>query len=187
VTQLNPNKARFKDSQPAALHISFVNAVAYRRACNEKGTTAYQLALDPIGPKAQATSTINNPSELKDLPEEYHEFADVLSKLSSKSLPAHRPYDLSIQIKGEQTSPLGPIYSLSALELQTLREFLDKNLRTGIIRLSNSPCGVPVLFMKKKNGSLRLCVDYRGLNKLTQKCGKAKRVRRGMLLKVSRQ
>ena len=72
------------------------------------------------------------------------------------------------KLKGSRP-PLGPIYSLSALELQTLREFLNKNLRTGIIRLSNSPCSVPVLFMKKKNGSLRLCVDYRGLNKLTQK------------------
>jgi len=52
VTQLNPNKARFKDSQPAASCISFVNAVAYQQACNEEGTTAYQLALDLIGPKA---------------------------------------------------------------------------------------------------------------------------------------
>jgi len=89
VTQLNPNKAHFKNSQLAAPHISFVNAVAYRWACNEEGTTVYQLALDLIGPKAQATSTINDPSELKDLPEEYHEFADIFSKLSSKSLPAH--------------------------------------------------------------------------------------------------
>jgi len=169
VTQLNPNKAHFKDFQLAALHISFVNAVAYRQVCNEEGATAYQLVLDSIGPKARATSIINDPSELKDLPEEYYEFADVFSKLSSKSLPAYRPYDLSIQIEGEQTPPLGLIYSLLALELQILHEFLDENLRTGIICPSNSPCGVPVLFMKKKDGSLRLCVDYRGLNKLTQK------------------
>jgi len=155
VTQLNnPNKACFKDSQPAALCISFVNIAAYQWACNEEGATAYQLALDPIGPKARATSAINDPSELKDLPKEYHEFADIFSKLKSKSLPTHRSYDLSIQIEGEQAPPLGPIYFLSALELQTLCEFLDKNLRTGIIHPSNSSCGVPVLFVKKKDGSL---------------------------------
>ena len=50
-----------------------------------------------------------------------------------------------------------------------LHEFLDENLKTGIIHTSNSPCGAPVLFMRKKNGSLCLCVDYRGLNKMTWK------------------
>ena len=64
---------------------------------------------------------------------------------------------------------MGPIYSLSALELQTLREFLDENLKTEIIRTSNSPCGAPVLFVRKKDSSLRLCVDYWGLNKMTRK------------------
>jgi len=111
-------------------------------------------------------SYLNNLSEL---PEEYHEFADIFSKLKSKSLPTHWFYNLSIQIEGEQTPPLGPIYFLSALELQTLCEFLDKNLRTGIICPLNSPCSAPVLFMKKKDGLLWLCVDYHGLNKLTQK------------------
>jgi len=91
IIQLNPNKAHFKNSQPVAPYISFVNAVAYRQTCNEEGATAYQLALDPIGPKARATSTINNPSELKDLLEEYYEFANVLNKLSSKSLSAQSP------------------------------------------------------------------------------------------------
>jgi len=67
------------------------------------------------------------------------------------------------------TPPLGPIYSLLTLELQTLREFLDENLRTGTICPSQSPGGAPVLFVKKKNGSLRLCVNYRVLNCITRK------------------
>jgi len=105
--------------------------------------------------------------ELENLPLEYHEFANVFSKTESKPLPDHQPYDLSIQIKGEQSSPLGPIYLLSALELQMLRKFLDENLKTGIIRTSSSPCGAPVLFVRNKNSLLCLCVDYRGLNKMT--------------------
>ena len=89
-TQLtNPDIALPKDPQPATPHISFVNVAAYQRACNKEGATAYQLALDPIGPKARATSIIDDPLELKNLPEEYHDFANVFSKLKSKSLPDH--------------------------------------------------------------------------------------------------
>lgn len=54
-------------------------------------------------------------------------------------------------------------------ELTSLREYLDEMLGKGFIRSSNSPAGAPILFVKKKDGSLRLCVDYRGLNKITRK------------------
>ena len=53
--------------------------------------------------------------------------------------------------------------------MSTLREFIDKNLKTGFIHPSHSPTRAPVFFVKKKNGSLRLCIDYRGLNKITKR------------------
>ena len=93
----------------------------------------------------------------------------MFSMQKAKILPEHRPYDLAIQIEEGKTPPLGPIYSLSALELETLQEFLEENTKTGIIRTSKSPCGAPVLFVRKKDGTLRLCVDYRGLNRMTRK------------------
>jgi len=65
--------------------------------------------------------------------------------------------------------PLGPIYSLSALELQTLRKFIEGNIKIGSIQSSQSLGGALVPFVKKKNGNLRLCVNYWGLNKLTCK------------------
>jgi len=58
---------------------------------------------------------------------------------------------------------------LSTLELQTLQEFLEENTKARIIRLSKAPCGAPVLFVKKKDGSLQLCIDYQGLNQITHK------------------
>src|SRR5271168_4960031 len=61
------------------------------------------------------------------------------------------------------------MYSVSQSELQTLREFIDEHLRIGFIRHSSSPHGAPILFVRKKDGSLRLCVDYCGLNKITKK------------------
>ena len=58
---------------------------------------------------------------------------------------------------------------MSPKELEALREQLDELTASGYIRPSHSPFGAPVLFVKKKDGGLRLCVDYRALNKLTIK------------------
>lgn len=103
------------------------------------------------------------------VPEEYHDFEDVFAKKPADSLPPHRPYDHTIELEDGQTPPHGPIYSLSQKELEELREYLEDNLRKGFVRPSSSPAGAPILFAKKKDGSLRLCVDYRGLNKITRK------------------
>ena len=61
------------------------------------------------------------------------------------------------------------IYPLSLQELDTLKEALEDYLRKGFIRESKSPASAPILFAKKKDGSLRMCVDYRGLNAITIK------------------
>ena len=53
---------------------------------------------------------------------------------------------------------------MNRVELETLKAWIEDNLSKGFIRSSSSPAGAPVLFAKKADGSLRLCVDYRGLN-----------------------
>jgi hypothetical protein len=55
------------------------------------------------------------------------------------------------------------------VELKALDEYLKDNLAKGFIRPSSSSAGAPILFVKKSDGSLRLCVDYRGINKITIK------------------
>ena len=103
------------------------------------------------------------------VPAAYHDFADVFSKAKATTLAAHRKYDLRIDLE-EGTSPLlGTVYSLSQTELGALQTFIDEHLSYGFIKQSTSAHGAPVLFVRKKDGSLRLCIDYRGLNKLTKK------------------
>ncbi|KAL7277983.1 hypothetical protein ACG7TL_007936 [Trametes sanguinea] len=150
--------------------VSFVNASAFARACKLPGSESFTLNLAaPDFVKARSSSMSDSPPDLSGIPEEYHEFVDVFSKSKADELPEHRPYDLKIELEPRATPPLGPIYSLSKVELDTLREYIDENLRSGFIRPSNSPCGAPVLFVEKKDGSLHLCVDYQGLNKITRK------------------
>ena len=62
-----------------------------------------------------------------------------------------------------------PPYKMSPLELDELRKQLDELLALGLIQPSMSPWGAPVLFVRKKNGEMRLCVDYRALNQVTKR------------------
>ena len=85
----------------------------------------------------------------------------------ANTLPHHRPYDCPIDLQPGKEPPWGPIYNLSPTELEVLRAYIEENLGNGFIRHSESPAGAPIFFVKKKDGSLRLVVDYRGLNKVT--------------------
>ena len=64
---------------------------------------------------------------------------------------------------------VGTIYFLSQFEQETLKEFIDKNLTNGFICSTSFPHRVLVLFVKKKDGFLWLCVDFHRLNKITKK------------------
>jgi hypothetical protein len=107
--------------------------------------------------------------ETTSLPPEYSDFADVASEDDSKELAAHSRNDLAINVAEGEVPPYQPLYGLSEAELVVLRKYLAEFMQRGWIRRSKSPAGAPILFAKKKDGSLRLCVDYQGLNKVTVK------------------
>ena len=104
------------------------------------------------------------------VPSEYADFADVFSSKLATELPEHTGInDHAIELVDDRQPPCGPIYSLGPVELETLKAYIENNLANGFMRPSKSPAGAPILFDKKPDGRLRLCVDYRGLNNLTIK------------------
>jgi RNase H-like domain found in reverse transcriptase/Reverse transcriptase (RNA-dependent DNA polymerase)/Integrase zinc binding domain/Chromo (CHRromatin Organisation MOdifier) domain/Integrase core domain len=112
-------------------------------------------------------STTKGPDELDPRLKDY---LDVFSPANAEKLPPNRPeVDIAIELQEGKHAPYGPLYPLSAAELEVLRQYIQENLDKGFIRPSKSPAASPVLFVPKKDGSLRLCVDYRGLNSVTVK------------------
>ena len=104
-----------------------------------------------------------------DLPEAYASYADVFSEEGAAALPRNARVQHRIEVETGKQVPYGPIYPLSQRELSVLHDYIETNLTTGRIRASLSPAGAPILFVPKTDGSMRLCVDYRGLNKVTVK------------------
>lgn len=105
--------------------------------------------------------------DYSNVPDKYSKFYEVFSKKKANTLPPHRPYDHQIILQDGKKPPFGPIYSLSQVELDELAKYLKENLANGFISRSTSPAAAPILFVKKKSGELRLCIDNRGLNAVT--------------------
>ncbi|KAJ1041993.1 hypothetical protein NDA10_007500 [Ustilago hordei] len=88
---------------------------------------------------------------------------------ADKGVEMEVEHDLHLELIEGGKPPQGPLYLKGPKEMSELRRYLDENLEKGFIRPSKSPARSPVLFVPKKDGGLRLCVDYRGLNEITVK------------------
>ena len=101
---------------------------------------------------------------------EYLDFADVFSPDLVSELPKHNGINNhAIKLVDSQEPLYGPIYSMGPVELKTLKTDIETNLANEFIKPSKSPASAPILFGRKSDGSLRLCVNYRDLNNLTIK------------------
>jgi len=97
----------------------------------------------------------------------YKDFIEVFNERNCNILPLYREYDCEIKLNDNSNLFYDPIYPLTEAERDELKKYIKENLEKGFIKKSKSPAGAPVLLVKKKDGSLRLCVDYRKLNEMT--------------------
>lgn len=120
-----------------------------------------------------ATLKSEESSQEEEIPKEVAQvldtFQDVMPKELPKKLPPKREVDHRIELVPEARPPAMAPYRMAPPELEELRKQLRELLNAGFIQPSKSPYGAPVLFQRKHDGSLRMCIDYRALNKLTIK------------------
>jgi len=113
----------------------------------------------------------NEDKDIRDtVPQQYHHLLDVFEKGEKTTVPPYRPgIDLGIDLEEGKTLSIKKIYALSYDQLQELHRYIKQNEDRGWIRTVKSGRASPLMFVKKKDGKLRLCADYRALNEVTKK------------------
>ena len=134
----------------------FVSAMKARKWL-ASGCTGYLAAI--------VVTTKKGKDELSNVPV-VNEFTSVLPRRICKFTP-DREVTFEIEVL-PGTAPISKApYRMAPAELKELQTQLQELLEKGFIRPSHSPWGAPVLFVKKQDGSTRMCVDYQELNKVT--------------------
>jgi len=105
--------------------------------------------------------------QLEALPKPYCQYKELFEEKTAGMLAPRRTFHHTINLKEGAEPPWGPIYPMSAHQLNEMDKYLKKMMAEGKIADCESPYGAPILFVPKPDSSLRLCVDYRNLNKLT--------------------
>ena len=97
------------------------------------------------------------------------EFADVFPEGLPPGLPPERSVVHTIDLQDGARPAFRPGYRLTRQETEEAKAQVQHLLQSGVIRPSASPFGSPILFVKKKDGTLRMVIDYRAVNKMTIK------------------
>ena len=97
------------------------------------------------------------------------EFADVFPEVLPTGLPPERSAVHTIDLQDGARPAFRPGYRLTRQETEEAKTQVQQYLQAGVIRPSASPFGSPILFVKKKDDTLRMVIDYRAVNKMTIK------------------
>jgi hypothetical protein len=146
--------------------IHFMLGKAWERECvGVYGMMCFMPVLDEYEPK-ETTKLVTSAKCIKQVLEE---FLDVMPEKLPEDLPPRRRVDHAIEVMPGVAPPAKAPYRMSHEELKELKVQLEKLLIKGYIKPNKSPYGAPVFFVHKKDGTLKMCVDYRAFNKATMK------------------
>ena len=155
---INPIEELDDEEIGNAVLISYIKEMKTKKVwINGKGNMAMELAIKENEKKAKLIN-----EQL--VPEDLHEFLDVFDENKANQFPESNMWDHKIDMKEGFEPKSFKNYNLTPEEQKELDKFLNKNLEKGYIWPSQSPMASPFFFVKKKDGKLRPCQDYRYLN-----------------------
>jgi len=149
-------------------NITIIGTTTFLYTSKLLGSSNFELCLCSSDIQANSTKLAKAPN-LSNVPSKYHKFADFFRKTKAEVLTPYHSYDLWINLEEGAQPLVGLIYSLLVFEQEALKEFIEENLNIGFIQLTSSLHSTLVLFIKKKDGSLYLCVDFHSLNCIFKK------------------
>ncbi|KAL0150894.1 hypothetical protein M9458_053813, partial [Cirrhinus mrigala] len=127
--------------------------------------TCQEHCLPTIRPLHTSTPPLSELTlDAVDLSSKYEDLKMAFSKEKASQLPPHRSVDCAIELLPGQSPPKGRIFPLSQPESEAMSNYIKEELAKGFIRPATSPASAGFFFVKKKDGGLRPCIDYRGLN-----------------------
>jgi len=131
-----------------------LNGASYFRTVKKGNLTVFNASLYEINKAIQAENWKESPLEAI-VPEQYHEFLPLISKVLADLYPPHRPgIDHEVRLLVGESPIWEPLYSTSRTELVVFNELLEDNISKGFIRQSSSPFAAPVSFGKKPGRGL---------------------------------
>ncbi|GJU97705.1 putative reverse transcriptase domain-containing protein [Tanacetum coccineum] len=151
------NKTLIVEGDRGASRLKIISCIKANKYI-ERG---HQLFVAHVTEKEPKEKRLKNVPVIRDFPEV---FPDDLP-----GLPPPRQVEFKIELVPGAAPVARAPYRLAPSEMKELADQLQELLEKGFIRPSSSPWGAPVLFVKKKDGTFRMCIDYRELNKLTIK------------------
>ena len=176
-----PSTAPQHPPSSTASGIPLISAISAAKALEEGDTFYVGWVKDGVTLPDQK-EVANQPPERPKKPDVLHQvshffhetvlprYTDVFPDELPAGLPPTRVGgDFRIQLEAGSRPVARPPFATSVTEREELKRQLEELLAKGFIRPSNSPFGAPVIFIRKPDQSLRLCVDYRGLNRITVK------------------
>jgi len=162
-----------------SMNIAMIETAAYKSLVKRLNVTTFMIIITKID---QLLKTARNKSENVNLQElsheeilkevkaklslKYHDYLDVFNWAMTDQLFSYHLYDHKIELIDERTSSWSHLYHMSDYKLQKMKNYLIKHSNKDFISSSSALYASLILFIKKKDDSLRFCVDYRKLNAL---------------------
>jgi len=175
------NSVNFASSSDS-MNIAMIETAAYRSLVKRSNVTTFAIIVTEIDRLLKTARNKLEDVNLQELSHEeilkevkaklsskYHDYLDVFDRAMTDQLLSHRFYDYKIELIDERTSSRSRLYHMSDYKLQKMKNYLIEHLNKGFISSSSALYASLILFVEKKDDSLRFCVDYRKLNALIKR------------------